>query len=49
MSWIVWLGTDKNPKKQKHRAYENESEADLLIHQLKGLFPDLIITKEKVL
>jgi len=47
MKWTVFIGTYDNPKKQKHKSYDTEAEADELIDKLTGLFPDLSITKEK--
>ena len=48
MNYIVWIGTEDNPKSKMHRAYENEKDADDLIDYLERLFGEfgVVVTKE---
>lgn len=48
MKFIVWLGTENNPKAQKHKEYDIEEEADKLVDYLKRIFGGygIVITKE---
>lgn len=45
--WVVWIGTESNPKAQS-KIVASEEQADALINKLKNIFPDLVVAKEYV-
>lgn len=50
MKWVIWIGTEKNPKAQKHKDYDVESEADKIVEYLNRIFGGygIVVTKEIV-
>lgn len=46
--YVVWMGTNEQPKMKKHNKVLTDGEADALIERLTPIFKDIIYTKEEV-
>lgn len=46
--YVVWMGTEDNPKMKKHNRVLTETEADLLIIRLSPIFSDVKFIKEEI-
>ena len=47
--YVVWMGTNDNPKMRKHNKVLSKSDADALIVRLTPIFKDITYIKEEVL
>ncbi len=46
--YVVWMGTNDNPKMRKHNKVLSKSDADALIVRLTPIFKDITYIKEEV-